>query len=314
MELLRLLETVRIPFFDALFSGVTYLGDEIAAIAVILIVLWCFDKRLGYYLLYATVCSVSINQLLKAVFCIPRPWVRDPDFTIVESARAAATGYSFPSGHTANVTTLFGGIARYIRHTGVRIALVALIVLVAFSRMYLGVHTPLDVSVSLCIGIVLVFGVYWLFGRAERSRAAAYVLNGAVLALAVGLALYVELAPAGPDAVPENTLEGVKNAYTVLGLSCGLLTVRWLDKRWIGYDVRAVWWAQLLKCALGVGVLLGLKTLLKAPLFALTGGHACADSLRYYLLVVFGGAVWPLTFRWFARLGNKRGGDPAVQA
>ncbi len=314
MDLLRLLEKIRVPFFDALFSGVTYLGDEIAAIAVILIVLWCFDKRLGYYLLYATVCSVSINQLLKAIFCIPRPWVRDPDFTIVESARAAATGYSFPSGHTANAVTLFGGLARYFRHTGVRVAMALLIVLVAFSRMYLGVHTPLDVSVSLCIGILLVFGVYWLFGRAERSRAAAWALNGAVLALAVGLTLYVELAPAGPNAIPDNTLDGVKNAYTVLGLCCGLLTVRWLDRRWIQYDVKAVWWAQLLKCALGVAILLGLKTLLKAPLFALTGGHACADSVRYYLIVVFGGAVWPMTFRYFARLGRKKDGAPTVQA
>ena len=100
MELLYALESIRTPFLDKLMGLVTNLGGEAVFIVTAIVVFWCLSKSCGYYMMTVGFAGTIINQFLKLWFRIPRPWVKDPNFTIVESARAEATGYSFPSGHT----------------------------------------------------------------------------------------------------------------------------------------------------------------------------------------------------------------------
>ena len=148
MSLLYFFESIRNPFLDFIFSIVTLCGEETVFMAVGMIAFWCFGKYRGYYLLCTGFAGTVINQMLKMVFRVPRPWVKDPSFTIVESAREAASGYSFPSGHTQSSVGLFGGLARAYKIKAVRIIAITLCVLTPLSRMYLGVHTPADVLVS----------------------------------------------------------------------------------------------------------------------------------------------------------------------
>ena len=147
MGVLYALESIRTPALDKIMSVITLLGGELFFMVIAVTVFWCVSKREGYYLMIVGFFGTVINQFLKILCCVPRPWIKDPDFTIVESARAEATGYSFPSGHTQNAVATYGGIARYTRRGWLRVVLVVLTVLIAFSRMYLGVHTPLDVGV-----------------------------------------------------------------------------------------------------------------------------------------------------------------------
>ena len=158
MGVLYALESIRTPALDKIMSVITLLGGELFFMVIAVTVFWCVSKREGYYLMIVGFFGTVINQFLKILCCVPRPWIKDPDFTIVESARAEATGYSFPSGHTQNAVATYGGIARYTRRGWLRVVLVVLTVLIAFSRMYLGVHTPLDVGVSFLIAAVLVVG------------------------------------------------------------------------------------------------------------------------------------------------------------
>ena len=103
MDFLRLLAAGRCGALDTFFSSLTYFGSEIAFMAAALLIFWCIDKRQGYYVFLVGALGTVCNQFLKLAFRIPRPWVLDPDFQIVEAARADATGYSFPSGHTQNI-------------------------------------------------------------------------------------------------------------------------------------------------------------------------------------------------------------------
>ena len=121
MEFLRLLEKIRNPFFDFIFSLVTKLGEETVFMAIAIIVFWCFSKKDGYYILSVGFIGTILNQLLKLCFRIPRPWVKDPNFTIVESARAEATGYSFPSGHTQSSVGTFGSLAYVFKQKWLRL-------------------------------------------------------------------------------------------------------------------------------------------------------------------------------------------------
>ena len=166
MSFLYFLESIRNPFLDLLFSFITLFGEETIFMAVGMIVFWCVDKFKGYYILCIGFFGTVINQFLKIVCRVPRPWVKDPNFTIVESAREAASGYSFPSGHTQTSIGLFGGIARITINKALRIAMIVLSCLVALSRMYLGVHTPADVLVSAAIAIILIFVAYPVFKKA----------------------------------------------------------------------------------------------------------------------------------------------------
>ena len=91
MEFLYFLEGLRTPWLDAAMSAVTHLGGELVFLVVALVMFWCLDKRQGYYLLSVGFMGTLVNQFLKITCRVPRPWIRDPYFSIVESARAEAT-------------------------------------------------------------------------------------------------------------------------------------------------------------------------------------------------------------------------------
>ena len=172
MTFLKMLESIRTPFWDQVAAAVTLLGEETFFMLVGLALVWCFDKRWGFRLLFVGLAGTVLNQLLKAVFLIPRPWVIDPEFTIVEAARAGATGYSFPSGHTQSAACVLGMLALWVRDRVFTAVCVLGVLAVAFSRMYLGVHTPLDVGVSLITGAATV-AVYPACLTARRRPCAA---------------------------------------------------------------------------------------------------------------------------------------------
>lgn len=96
MDFLRLLAAGRCGALDTFFSGLTYFGSEIAFMAAALLIFWCIDKRQGYYVFLVGALGTVCNQFLKLAFRIPRPWVLDPDFQIVEAARADATAIPSP--------------------------------------------------------------------------------------------------------------------------------------------------------------------------------------------------------------------------
>lgn len=304
MDILYALEKIRTPFWNGVMSAVTQLGGEVIFIVAAVVVFWCVSKWEGYYLMTIAFCGTVLNQFLKLICRVPRPWVRDPNFTIVESARAEATGYSFPSGHTQNAIGLFGGMARWGGRRWVRLGLTALALVIAFSRMYLGVHTPADVGVSLVLAAALVLGLYPLMRRAqEKPRYMGYVL-AAMLVVSGAFVVFVEAYGFSADTDAENLASGIGNAWKMLGAVAGMTLAWLLDRRYIHFETQAVWWVQVIKVAVGMALLLAIKSGLKAPLLALLGHEGLAGGVRYFLLVLVAGAVWPLAFRPMSKWGK----------
>ena len=305
MEVLYALESIRAPWLDTVMAAITHLGEETVFMVAALFVFWCVSKRHGYYLLAIGFAGTVLNQFLKLLFRIPRPWVLDSDFTIVESARAQATGYSFPSGHTQNAIGTFGGIARFTRRKWVRAAAIVVAVLVPLSRMYLGVHTPLDVGVAAVIAVALVFALYPLMERSDSRHGVMGAVLAVMLALAVGYLLFVSLYPFPADVDAANLASGVENAWKLLGATVGMLVGWWLDVRFIHFDTRAVWYVQLIKLVGGLALLLGIRAALKAPLAAALGAGA-GGAVRYGVMVLFAAAVWPMVFAPLCHALEKR--------
>lgn len=305
MKVLYALESIRVPWLDTVMAAITHLGEETVFMVAALFVFWCVSKRHGYYLLAIGFAGTVLNQFLKLLFRIPRPWVLDSNFTIVESARAQATGYSFPSGHSQNAIGTFGGIARFTRRKWVRAAAIVVAVLVPLSRMYLGVHTPLDVGVAAVIAVALVFALYPLMERSDSRHGVMGAVLAVMLALAAGYLLFVSLYPFPADVDAANLASGVENAWKLLGATVGMLVGWWLDVRFIHFDTRAVWYVQLIKLVGGLALLLGIRAALKAPLAAALGAGA-GGAVRYGVMVLFAAAVWPMVFAPLCHALEKR--------
>ena len=303
MEVLYFFEKLRMPVLNEFMLGVTYFGDEIAFLVAALILFWCVDKHRGYYVLAVGFFGTLANQFLKITCRVPRPWVRDPEFTILEQAREAATGYSFPSGHSQSGVGTFGAIASTAKNKAVKWACVAVMVLVPISRMYIGVHYPSDVLVASGMALALIAAMRPLVYKDNGKYIPA--IFGVGIVLSAAFLAYMELFPFPADIDPHNMESAVKNAYTLLGCLLGLVAAYYVDEKKLHFPVKAVWWAQILKVAIGLGLVLAVKEGMRGPLETLFAGHMLARGVRYFLTVIMAGVLWPLTFPWFAKLGKK---------
>lgn len=302
MGFLYLLEKIRVPVLNEFMLAITTLGEETAFLVIALVLYWCVDKYVGYYTLSVGFVGTIFNQFLKLLFRIPRPWVLDENFTILEQAKDAATGYSFPSGHTQSAVGTFGSIAYTTKNKRLRVIAIVIAALVAFSRMYVGVHTPKDVLVSAILAVGLIFALKPLI-LDNRSKYMP-ILLAAMLVLAVAFLCFVELFPFPADMDLHNYQSGVQNAYTLLGALLGMLVVYITDEKWLNFTTKAVWWAQVLKVILGLALVLVVKSGTKELLNMLLGEYF-GRAVRYCLVVITAGVLWPLSFRWFSRLGGK---------
>ena len=153
-----------------------------------------------------------------------------------------ATGYSFPSGHTMNAATIFGGGAvRRDLPRALRVTLGVLVALVAFSRIYLGVHTPQDVLVGAIVGTLVMVLTVRLMRWVEVHPEKDVLVAGVGLALAAAVAVYAALKPYPMDCDAEGKLlvDGAKMANdTFKGVGwCAAFLVGWvLERRFVGFS------------------------------------------------------------------------------
>ena len=193
MQFLYLLEKIRMPGLNELMLAITHLGEETAFLAIALIVFWCVNKYEGYYLLGVGLFGNLANQFLKITCRIPRPWVWDPGFHALDAAIPEASGYSFPSGHTSTAVGTFGAIAATEKRRWLAAICIILAVLVGFSRMYVGVHTPYDVLVGAACALLLIICFKPIvMGESEKAM---YILMGVLMLTGVGYLLYVNCIP-----------------------------------------------------------------------------------------------------------------------
>lgn len=304
MSVLYAFENIRVPVLNELMLLITRLGEETAFLVTALVVFWCVGKKKGYFIMSVGFITTMANQVLKLIFRIPRPWVLDRNFTILEEAREAATGYSFPSGHSQSAVGTFGGLAAVTKNRWVRGICIAIAVLVPFSRMYVGVHTPSDVMVGAGISLILI-GALRFVAVTDSVKAMKGVIV-LMLVMACGFFAYATFWNFPEDIDPHNLESAVKNAYTMMGCLVGIAVVYLAERRFVNFDTKAVWWAQILKAVLGLAAVLAVKEGLRKPLEMLMGDVLSARAVRYFLIVVTAGLLWPMTFRWFGKLGEKK--------
>ena len=183
-----------------------------------------------------------VNGLLKVTVCAYRPWIRDARIVPYGNSITTATGYSFPSGHTMNAASLLGsGVVRKDLSRPQRVTLAVLIVLVALSRNYLGVHTPQDVLAGAIVGTLVMWLtcrlMRWVEAHPEKDIMVALI----GIARAVAVAVYASLKPypADYDAEGKLLVDGAKMAndtFKGVGWSSAFLVGWVLERRFVGFS------------------------------------------------------------------------------
>ena len=192
MELIHALQDVASPALDRIMLLVTNLGSEQGYVLLLILGFVVVDAKLGRSLAIVFLSGMYLNAVLKLAFSTQRPFQIDP--TVARSAAAieTATGPGFPSGHAQGAMTFWGTAATFVRRGWFTLLAAVIVALVSVSRLYLGVHLPIDVIGGLAIGmLVIVIGVA-LQRSAVRLSRPVVILGGVLVPLALQLAVPTE--------------------------------------------------------------------------------------------------------------------------
>lgn len=300
MEFLWTLSELRTPFLNSLFELLTRFGEETVAILVICLIYWCINKRMAYTIGTAYFISSLGAQGMKITFRIDRPWILDPTFEPVGGALEAATSYSFPSGHTTSATALFSSLGLYAKQVWLKVICFALVPIVGFSRMYLGVHTPADVGAAFGFALVVSVIVYITMGRKEPSKRTWTAMSVVLLIIAAAMVAYSFTLYAKGVIVLDYAADCCKAAGAGVGFAVGMF----IENNYIRFETSTrKFWHQIVKYVVGLGVLI----LIKSGLKMIIGDSLAADTFRYFFMIMWAIAIWPVCFK--AMFGRKDKGE-----
>lgn len=297
-------------FLTEFFSKMTFLGEINTAIVIMAILYWSVSKELGSYLLMGWSGNRLANGVMKVTACTYRPWIRDSRVLPYGNSINTATGYSFPSGHIMNASTVFGGIAvRKDYPRALRIVLGLVMAFVAFSRVYLGVHTPQDVLVGAAVGTL----VMWLTLRLMRWVEAHPGKDWLVVCIGVGLgaavALYAALKPypADYDAEGKLIVDGAKMAndtFKGVGYCVAFLTGWILERRFVGFSTEVPVQQKLMRAVIG---LLGYYavSLILAPLLKTWISGPAGTFISCFIQMFYVAFLFPLCAKYMERSSDR---------
>ena len=297
-------------FLTEFFSKMTFLGEINTAIVIMAILYWSVSKELGSYLLMGWSGNRLANGVMKVTACTYRPWIRDSRVLPYGNSINTATGYSFPSGHIMNASTVFGGIAvRKDYPRALRIVLGLVMAFVAFSRVYLGVHTPQDVLVGAAVGTL----VMWLTLRLMRWVEAHPGKDWLVVCIGVGLgaavALYAALKPypADYDAEGKLIVDGAKMAndtFKGVGYCVAFLTGWILERRFVSFSTEVPVQQKLMRAVIG---LLGYYavSLILAPLLKTWISGPAGTFISCFIQMFYVAFLFPLCAKYMERSSDR---------
>ncbi|HQA60839.1 MAG: phosphatase PAP2 family protein [Tepidanaerobacteraceae bacterium] len=272
LGILKYVQSFSNETLDSFFEIITMLGEEWFFIILFAIFFWCFNKSFGYKLAFICLTSAAINTIIKEIVKLPRPI----GYEGIKSIRVeTAEGYSFPSGHTQQSSSLFATLMIEFKKKWLYFIGALGILLVGFSRMYLGVHWPSDVIGGLIIGILwtmIAIKIFdWSKDRGNPMLLGVFVIPMIILMLFFQTATY----------------------YKVVGTLLTLWIGYIIDDKYFSFVTKAVWWKQILKLVIGFLGLILIKVYVK-KLLPLT---IYSDFLRYALMGIWMTVISPIIYR-----------------
>ena len=271
IKILQFFEQIRTETLTLLMTTITIMAESLFIVAILAGLYWCVDKikskRLAWFVLFNFVGNGMIKNLIQ----MPRPF----DLGVVKPIRAeTATSFSFPSGHTQTATSFWSGAMLVLRTKGMYVMGSCIILLTALSRVYLGVHWPMDVLGGIFFGVIFTLLANKLLGDKGEIRPAHVIGVSIVVLLVMIFKVDADL---------------YKGAAALWGMTCGA----YIEQKYIQFEAVQNWRIQLKKILIGFGGLVLIYLILSKVLPAVK----IVKMIKYALLLLWITACAPFIFK-----------------
>ena len=291
IEIIKILRKNSSTWGDTFFQIVSYLGEPVIVIGIIIIIYFMYDKQFGKKLIFTLFSSLLINNTLKGLIQYPRPFDYDPSLSPLN--KSTATGYSFPSGHSQIASTVYFGIAKgskierkiNIDKEIIWIISIIIIALVGFSRVMLAVHYPKDVLFGIILGILSVYLFYSIFEKYGKKNE--FLLNIIMLLIFFPFLFIFN----------KKTYElsySFKDFYTVYSLFLGNTLGSLIDDKFVGYSCNTSLKKKVIRTLVSFVVIVSCIGGLK---FIFPKDNMFFVFLRYFLSTFITMGIIPLAFK-----------------
>lgn len=289
LSILQFFQSIRNPILNLIFIGLTMTAEVPVIVIFTAVMYWCINKKYGQKLLFIIVGNITLNTCIKEFVKAPRPIGTDG----LKAMRVeTATGYSFPSGHTQTATAFWVGLMTIFKKNWLYILGSIMFIGIGISRLYLGVHWPIDVICGWIFGIIFTLILGKIFDIVDENKK--YYI------------LYLLLIPFGIIVFLLNSVEYVK----MLGLFTGFILGYTLEDKFIqfktGNNNKGVINFRTNKKRNNSNIskniyrfLLGIITLgfVYLGLKYIMPSNILFDYIRYTLIVFYGIGVVPALFK-----------------
>ena len=271
LEIIRTIQSISNPFLDSFFELITILGEETFTVPLLAFIYWAVDKKFGEIIAFTAFTSLLFNNSIKDIFKFQRLIGEEG----IRTLRAeTATGYSFPSGHAQGSASTLSAIAIYLKKRFVSILSGILIILVGFSRLYLGVHYPKDVIAGIIFGLLIAILCAKLYNRVDHIRLYFIILVIFFFALSFS-----------------RSMDFIKSLGSYFGFFLGIL----IEKKYVNFSTEGTLTRKILRVIIGVAIVLGIKSGLKV----LFPDELIFHFIRYFFLTFFAIGIYPALFKKF---------------
>lgn len=273
-------------FFDLFFNFISFLGEEYVYIVIMSVLFFAVDKKLGEFSALMLFFTGMFNAVIKGLVTAERPFQKYPD-RVTNLRPETSGGYSFPSGHTQMFTAFSFGIAVFTKQKRIFIGALIFSVLMAISRMYLGVHFLEDVGVSLILGVATAYILFMVFDAIKDD-------DTKLMQLYIGLVLLF---------LPFVIFINYEDLYKTYGLMVGFTGGIYLEKRFVQFTMDVIWWKKTIRVVGGlivmIAVMIGLDLVFTPLAEEGTTVLHLLDGLRYGLVSFLGLGLYPFLFKRF---------------
>ena len=271
IAILQGLQNIRNPFLTTIMEAITALSESLPLVIVLAVLYWCTNKKKTVRIGWIVLCSTVVNGIVKNLIKAPRPFEKG----VVTPIRVeTATSYSFPSGHTQNAASFWGSTMMIFKNKSTYILGIVMIALTAFTRLYLGVHWPVDVIAGIIIGLIVVVVADKLYNE-EMGFTKWHVLGVGVIAF-IFLIVPIE-----------------KDLIKSVGALWGFVVGCYLEQHYIHFETKGTLKQQILKILIGIGGAIGIAIILEF----IIQGDLILSMLKYACLVLWLIAGAPYLFK-----------------
>ena len=295
--------------FDEFFNALSKFAVDIMPFLPF-VIFWSVDKKWGYRYIATWGIGEVVNGLIKLTACAYRPWIRSNQIEPAGDSKVAATGYSFPSGHTMVATVTYGTTFAWQKDRRRWLAVLCgvLILLTGFSRNFLGVHTPQDVLVGFGESVIIIFIVGLAQKKLEGNEKVLDILTFVGLAAVIASLAYIMLKPYPMDYVDGKLLvdpqKMMNDTFKACGAFTGFLIGSYIDRHYLHYEIPVGSPELPILTCTGAAIMFAWKEFFAPATIVAAFGDHWGNMIARGIMVLFAMCIWPVVIKKIARVNR----------